>query len=322
MELLGFAVLLLLSGLFSASEIAVYRANWIRLTHWVERRRGGARLGLRLLSWREPVVIAILVGNNLVNVFASLLAVRFVAMTFGPAYTGIAVVAVVALTVVFGEYLPKALAQGHPNHWLALASWPLAAALALFSPFVALLFGLTRLFAAPAARTGRKLTLTRQDFLAAMRRRERLVCASPESDCRPGQTSSSIAARLLRFSGMTIGDAAIPLDRVKSVPEGATPDAVRSVVELSGFSRIPVYCTAADDLVGVMVAKDLLGDSRPRVHRLERVKKTARALEVLEAMQRRGQHIAAVTDEEDCVTGIVTLEDIIEELVGEIRSED
>lgn len=321
MELLALLILLLFSGFFSASEIAVYRANWIRLAHWVERRRGGAKLALKLLSWREPVVIAILVGNNLVNVFASLLAVRLVALEFGPEYAGIAVAAVVILTILFGEYLPKALAQGHPNHWLALTSWPLAAALVLFSPLVLLLGALTRVFAAPAVRPGRKLTLTRQDFLAAMRRRERLVCAAPEADCRAGQTASSIAARLLRFAGMTIGDAAIPVEQVQSVAEGAAPAEVRSVVERFGFSRMPVRRGSPDDLVGVIVAKDLLAQEPYRVYRLERVKESARALEVLETMQRRGQHIAAVTDEAGRVTGIVTLEDILEELVGEIRSE-
>jgi len=320
-ELLGLLVLLLLSGFFSASEIAVYRANWIRLSHWVERRRGGARLALKLLSWREPVVIAILVGNNLVNVFASLLAVRFVALTFGPEYAGIAVAVVVVLTILFGEYLPKALAQAHPNHWLALASWPMVVALCLFSPLVLLLGASTRVFAAPAVRPGRKPTLTRKDFLAAMRRRERHACSTPEADCRPGQTSSSIAARLLRFAGMTIGDAAIPVERVQSVAEGAPPEDVRSVVEQFGFSRIPVRRGGPFELVGVIVAKDLLAVEPYRVYRLERVKETARALEVLETMQRRGQHIAAVTDEDGRITGIVTLEDILEELVGEIRSE-
>jgi putative hemolysin len=320
-ELAGFALLLILSGFFSASEIAIYRANWIRLAHWVERHRAGARLGLRLLSWREPAVIAILVGNNLVNVFASLLAVRFVAVTFGPAYAGIAVVAVVILTVLFGEYLPKAIAQAHPNHWLAITAWPLAAVLVLCAPVVLLFSAFTRLIAAPPARPGRKLALTRQDFLAAMRRRERHACATPETDCRPGQTSSSIAARLLRFAGMRIGDAAIPVERVQSVPEHAGLEEVRAVVERHGFSRIPVRGRDPDDLVGVVVSKELLASDSYRVHPIEKFGGSSRALEVLETMQRRGQHIAAVTDEHGRVTGIVTLEDILEELVGEIRSE-
>ncbi len=322
MELLAALALIVVLGFFAGSETAVYRANWIRLAHWVERRRGGAGLALRLLSWREVVVIAMLVGTNLCHVFASLVAVRFVAVHFGPAYSGLAVAAVVVLALVLGEYLPKALAQSYPNHWLVRSAWLLVASLALFSPVVVLLGALTRLFAAPFGRGGgRRLTLTRQDFLAAMRRRERHACATAEGDCRPGQTSSSIAARLLRFSGMRIGDAAIPVGRVKSIAEPVDPAELRAVVERYGFSRVPVRRGAADNLVGVVVAKDMLSAEGPRVHPIERFKKSARALEVLEALQRRGQHIAAVTDDAGRVTGLVTLEDIIEELVGEIRSE-
>ncbi len=321
MALLAALVLVFTLGFFAGSETSVYRANWIRLTHWAELRGGGARLALRLLSWREVVVIATLVGTNLCQVFSTLLVVRFAAATFGPAYSSVAVVVLVIVTLVLGEYLPKALAQARPNRWLAASAWLLAGSLVAFLPLVMLLGALTRVFAAPFGQGRRRLALTRQDFLSALRRRERHFCSVAQADCRPGQTSSSIAARLLRFSGMTIGDAAIPLERVQSVPEGATVEEVRSVVERYGFSRIPVRSKEHGKLVGVIVAKNLLGSEPLRMHKLERVKRTARALEVLEMMQHRGQHIAVVTDESGMDIGIVTLEDIIEELVGEIRSE-
>lgn len=320
MQLAAALVLVLLSGFYSGSETALYRAHWIRLTDWQRRRVGGTGLALWLLDRREPVVIAVLVGNNLVNVFAAMLVSDFTVETFGAAWTGLAVLVVTAVTLVAGEYLPKALAQASPNRWLSRAALPLAASLGLFAPAVLLLAGVARVFATPFARTRARLSLTRQDFLAAIRQRERLN--GPESESHRGPAISALVSRLFRLSGMKLAEAAIPLERVKSVPEGAGPDDVRAVVREHGFSRIPVYRGERSNIVGVVLAKDLLGGGPPPVRRIERVSEEARAIEVLGRMQRAGNHIAVVVDAEGRTEGIVTLEDILEELVGEIRSED
>jgi len=326
MQLALALVLIPLSGFFSGSETAVYRAQWIRLTNWATQKAGGAGLALRLLNLREQVVVATLVGTNLCNVFASMLSSEFVATSLGPEYTGIVVVAVVVLTLVFGEFLPKAHAQARPNHWLRRSAVPLAAGGLVFAPVVLVLTGLARLFATPFAKTKEHLSLTRQDFLSALRQRER----EAEPDEAPGEKSqpiSSMVSRLFRLKGMTVAEALIPIEEVQAVPEGASEERIRQVVEEHGFSRIPVYREKASlGITGVVFAKDLLGGSAHgaggyRVRRIQRVKESARVIEVLERMQKRGAHIAVVEDESGTVSGIVTLEDILEELVGEIRSE-
>jgi putative hemolysin len=319
-------VLIPLTGFFSGSETALYRGQWIRLTTWAARKAGGAGLALRLLNLREQVVVATLVGTNLCSVFAAMLSSEFVATSLGPEYTGIVVVAVVVLTLVFGEFLPKAHAQARPNYWLRRAAVPLAASGLLFAPAVVVLTGLARLFAIPFAKTREHLSLTRQDFLSALRQRER----ESEPDEAPGEKSqpiSSMVSRLFRLKGMMVAEALIPIEEVESVPEGASEDQIRQLVEEHGFSRIPVY-RGIDrlDITGVVFAKDLLAGAADRtsgyrVRRIQRVKERARVIEVLERMQKRGTHIAVVEDESGAVSGIVTLEDILEELVGEIRSE-
>ncbi|HDQ98744.1 MAG TPA: DUF21 domain-containing protein [candidate division WOR-3 bacterium] len=342
MQLFAVVGLILLSGFFSGSETALYRANWVRLTHWANRGRSGAGLALRLLDRREATMIAVLVGNNLVNVFASVIVAEFVARTFGPAFTAVGVVLLVALTLVLGEYMPKALAQSNPNRWLRRVAGPLVGATVLFAPASALLAAVARLFqprraGAPAgARSGptalsafssarASLNLTRQDLLAALRQREREL-ARPAVDAGvppalSGPPISSLASRLLRFSGLTLAEAAIPLARVKTVPGGATREALLAFIERYGFSRIPVHRDGVDDITGVIFAKDLLAPGAPEVRAIRRISARARLMEVLDEMQRRGEHIAVVEDE-GRVRGIVTLEDILEELVGEIRSED
>jgi len=317
MDLIIGALLILASGFYSGSETAIYRAHWVRLTTWQSRRVSGSRLGLRLLTWREPTVVATLVGTNLASVFAAILFSRFCVEHFGPGYAALAVVVVVALNLVFGEFLPKAYANVWPNRWLRHSSWPLAVSMALFSPVVLVLEGVARVFATPLAKARQKLSPTRQDFLSALRQRERTTNGQSN-----GQSVSVLAARLFRFSGMRVAEAQIPIAQVRSVPEDAGLYEVLAVIERYGFSRIPVYREREDNIVGAILAKDLLAAPTHRVRPLIRVPGDTRAMEELGRMQRRGEHMATVVDRRGRVTGIVTLEDILEELVGEIRSED
>jgi putative hemolysin len=121
---------------------------------------------------------------------------------------------------------------------------------------------------------------------------------------------------------MKVSEAQIPIEQIQSVPEDASLTEILSVIERHGFSRIPVYRGQRENVVGAIFAKDILAAPVHRVRRLERVAGDSRVMEELERMQHRGEHMAAVVDKRERVTGIVTLEDILEELVGEIRSED
>lgn len=313
MELLIALLLVFGTGFFAGSETAVYRAQWVRLATWQKRKVSGSGLGLKLLAHNEACVVAALVGTNLCGVFASMLVSRFCAEHLGLAYAGVGVVVLVALTLVFGEYLPKAYATAWPNRWLRLASWPLAFFLVVFAPAVFLLVLLSRLFGKRRASTQERLILTRQDFLSALRQREPA----------PGRSVSGLAARLFRSSATRVSEASIPLRLVRSVPDTVTEEELLALVREYGFSRVPVYRQTKDNIVGVILARDLLSSrTGPIVRSIERLPAETRIMEALERMQRRAEHMAAVTDRNGRVTGMVTLEDILEELVGEIRSED
>ncbi|MEO0085364.1 MAG: CNNM domain-containing protein [candidate division WOR-3 bacterium] len=304
MELLAAVLLIVLLGVFAGSETAVYRANWIRLTNWVRRRISGAAAALRMLDNRESAIITTLVGTNLCAVFSTQIASRFFAEDLGPAFTPLAVALVVVLTLVAGEYLPKALAQAVPDRWLRTFSLPLQASRILFAPFVYLLAGLVRLLG-PRDASRRSFALTRQDFVTAL--------ATP--------ASAALARRLFRFSGSPVADIAIPIEQVRSVRHDAGLNEITTLVAETGFSRIPVWEGTPDNITGVIVVKDLLAAPARRVRRVQRVPATARSLEVLRQMQQRGDHMVALHDAAGRTTGIVTLEDLLEELVGEIRSE-
>ena len=120
---------------------------------------------------------------------------------------------------------------------------------------------------------------------------------------------------------MKVSEVRIPLVQVKAVPHNAGLNDVLAVIKEYGFSRIPVYQGDVANITGVIVAKDLLSAPAWRVRKIPRVAEGDRTMEVLRLMQRHGQHLAVVEDSDHRVTGIVSLEDLLEELVGEIRSE-
>jgi putative hemolysin len=308
MELVGIILLLAASALFSGTETALYRANWIRLSNWAERGVAGARTALAVLGHQDRTVITILIGNNLVNNFISIFISRFFVLAVGPAMTPVAVAIAVVATFIFGEYLPKSLGRAFPNPWLCRAALPIEVLRYAFFPFVMLFWYIGRVFA--PKRSHQRLTLTREDYIAAFRRRGEAT-----------QRNARLATRLFGFTQMKVGEVQIPLATVRSVPSDAGINEVTALTRQHGFSRLPVYSGTPDNLTGVLVVKDLLSAPTRRIRRISRVNRDARALDVLRQMQRHGEHLAAVVDEADRVTGIVSLEDLLEELVGEIRSE-
>jgi putative hemolysin len=311
MELLGVLLLLAAGAFFCGTETAIYRANWIRLTNWAERNVGGARAALAVLDHRDRAIVTVLVGTNLAYNFLTILLTRFFAVTIGPASTTVAVVIAVALAFVFGEYLPKAFGQSYPNRWLRRAALPLEVTGIVFLPVVAALSLIGRLLSPRPAAADRQFRLTRADYIAALNRRA--GTGAPRT--------ARLATRLFRFSATPVGEIQIPIEEVKSVGSDAGLNALMAVTRAHGFSRVPVYTGAPDNITGVVVAKDLLSAPAYRVRRISRFPGSSRAIEVLRQLQRRGEHLAVVTDESGATTGIVSLEDLIEELVGEIRSE-
>jgi CBS domain containing-hemolysin-like protein len=315
-EILYGLLLILAAGFYSGAETAIYRANWIRLTNWASRNIPGAKSALQLLDRRESTVVVTLVGATVCEIFAAEFFSHFFEGQYGPASTGFAIVIVVTLTTILGEYVPKAIATAFPDAWLRQTVFPLSVSRVVLAPAVLVLSGVARLLAAPVAGAGQRFTLTRQDFLAAMQKRD-----ADTAGARTAGLVSRMAHRLFRFSGMKVSELQIPLEQVKAVPHDAGLNDILALLKAHGFSRIPVYQGREANITGVIVAKDLLSAPAWRVRRIERVSSGSRALEVLRLMQHRGQHLAVVEDENHQVTGIVSLEDLLEEMVGEIRSE-
>jgi putative hemolysin len=305
-------VAIFLQGFFAGSETAFSRANWIRLNTWNRKHptvsvlRIRAATTLSLIERKEQILIITLVLTNLFVVITSTIFSRFFIIRFGAAYTTVAVLVVVILSLVIGDFIPKVIAQAFPEYW-AIVSGPLIRfCLIIFSPVL------------PKENKERYHRLSRQDFLALLKQKQG----------KESIVTNQIAKALFDFSQITVREIMIPKERIVGFKEDATLLQVKKIVEKYRFSRYPVYKKTINNITAIIHIKDLLIAAQKRKTRITDilrnpflVKANDKAMPVLRAMSRKGEHLAIVQNEQKQTVGIITMEDLIEEVVGEIRSE-
>jgi len=329
-------IALLLQAVFLGSETSLVRANWIRVSNWAGENRLWAGRARDLLDQKEPSLITTFVGASVFMVILSSLSERFFVHAVGRGGTFVSVFAVSVISLLFAQYLPKAVAQTFPERWLASFAPLLQLARGGFWPLTWLLGRIAGV--EPSRKTA--FTVTRRDVLFALRESARSDITRSSSShrsslsARPSSLLRGIAARLLDFPELPVAEVMTPNDRVVAVPEDISQQDLEQVIREHSYTRLPVYRQRRDEVVGVIHVRDLLrkfGDS----HGFRRltvpnfpvrppffVAEKARAIEVMNRMKDQGEHIAIVQDQDHHAVGIVTLEDLLEELVGEIRSEE
>ncbi len=309
--ILGFMAIIL-SGVCSGSEIAFTRANWIRLKTWEKNHTTLSFLKLRatatlqLIDVKERVLIIILILNNIFNIIASIIVTRFFVIRFGPAYTTVAVLIVVILLLIFGEFLPKTIAQAFPEYWAMIVS----PVMQLLSVFVALF--------RPQNRLKKPYKLSHQDFLYLLQ----------EQKGKVSLVTNQMAKALFDFSRLSVSEIIVPKERIIAFEEKSSFKTLKKTIEKFRFSRYPVYQKQSDEIIGIIHIKDILMAMRKKRFQIKDLIRApffvncqAKAMTILKAMSAQGEHIAVVQNEIQQTIGIITLEDLLEELVGEIRSE-
>ncbi len=313
--------LLCLEAFFAVSEISLVSANPRRLKRQAEEGRRGARIALQLLQRPERLVATCLVGSNLSEIANTVLATAVLLAWLGPKGELVAALLLPPLILLLAEITPKSIGRQHPNRLaqgvappLWLASWVLAPVTAVFAGASRLVLWLTG-----APKTSRLPFITREDLHLVVQK------SGPEVDLEIGERR--LIHRILRFSLRTAGEVMVPLVKVAAVPDTFTVRQALAEFRTSPYSRLPVYHRRIDNLIGVVHGFDLLGEKptdrplkpfiRP-VHYVPEIKKIDR---LLTEMQRQGIHLAVVVDEYGGAVGIVTLEDLLEEIVGEIADE-
>lgn len=316
--------LLLLSAFFSSAETAFLSLDRVQLEHHRQEGLPGANGVVRLLASPRRLLSSILLGNNLVNAGAAAVATVIAAeIVGGGADIVAATLTVTVLLVIFGELGPKTLALHH-NFSLARAyAAPLIGWAAITRPIVAVLDGLNRgLLRLVGEQTDVRRALSLGELRAAIR-------MGAESGAIEADESSMLlgALRLQQRQVRHIMTARV--DMVVAEANEILVDLAARLAD-SGFLRLPVYSGSTDNIVGYVHVSDLndaFAKGRQEVTARDLMREPmfdserASTARVLEAMQASGNHLAILVDEFGATAGLVTLEDIVEEVVGEIRSE-
>ena len=316
-----FIPFLLLEAFFSASEISLISANRRRLRQWAEQKVRGAAQALKLLDRPERLVATTLLGSNLSEISNTILVTAFLMETMGPGGEIVAMLLLPPLILILAEIIPKSIGRQHPNRLakrlgpiLLVVSWVLY-------PLTFIFAGLSRsvLWMTGARHTSQLPFISREDLHLVVKK------SGPEVDLETPERR--IIHRILQFSLRTVKEVMVPLIRVAAIPDTLTVGQALDEFRTSRFSRLPVYHRRIDNLIGVLHDFDLLGEDGPDrpirafmrpVTYVPELKKIDR---LLAEMQRQGTHLAVVVDEYGGAVGIVTIEDLLEEIVGEITDE-
>jgi len=312
---------LLVTALFSAAEMSFIAANRVRLRHLAE---GGHRTAIRYLeAFRSPerLLSTAMMGVTIAHITASSVATWALIPVVGGGAALLVTAALTPLMLVFGEVIPKAVARERATG-LILVLFPVVEVLGkLLMP---LTWGANALVGRALALVGRQPSDTRH-FVSREELKLLLQMEPEEADVTV--TEAEMIDKIFDLGETAVREVMVPLVDVAALPETAsTADAVRLIQE-RGFSRIPVFTDRVLNIVGVVTTMDLLnqGEQAPEVRSLMRpatyVPETKRIDDLLREMQKSRVQLAVVVDEYGGAVGIVTVEDIVEEIVGEIRDE-
>jgi Mg2+/Co2+ transporter CorB len=326
--LVGIVGLLAISGFFSGSETALTAASKPRI-HTLERR-GNPRAQIINVLWkdREGLLSTILLGNNLVNILASALATSLLLKIFGDAGILIATIVMTLLIVIFSEVLPKTYALLHAERFALTIAPLMKMVVLLLMPFTVVVKIVVQLLTRFL-----RLSETSDSEDAAEEELRGAIELHAANNQEEHREAKHMLHSILDLDEITLEEIMTHRSTVDMIDIEQEPADIVAAVLNSSYTRLPVYDGDPDNIIGVVHAKGLLraiqelsGDlSKLNLKKIASptwfVPETTSLLDQLEAFQTRKEHFAVVIDEYGTVQGIVTLEDILEEIVGEIDDE-
>lgn len=310
----------LFSGYFSATETAFSSLNRIRVKNLAEKGDKKAKLVLDLLENFDSLLSTILIGNNIVNIacasVATLLFVRLLGEEQGPS---VATLVITIVVLVFGEVTPKSIAKENPEKFAMFAAPFLNLLMIILTPFNFLFIQWKKLVSR-IFHTETEHSITEEELLT--------IVEEAEQEGRIDEQESSLIRSAIEFSEQEAIDILTPRIDIVGVPYDATKEEIAAVFTDTNYSRLPVYKETMDHIVGIIYQKDFYNVVYDKGGNIESIIRPALYIteskkigELLQELQHKKSHIAIVLDEYGGTTGIVTLEDILEELVGEIWDE-
>lgn len=318
-NLIILAICLVLSAYFSATETAFSSLNKIRMKNLADK---GNKLAAKTLSLSEDfdsLLTTILIGNNVVNILgASIATVMFVGWVGNDRGPGISTIVTTVVVLIFGEVTPKSIAKEIPEKF-AMFSYPLLSILVtVLKPFSWLFKQWKKLVSNIFKHSDEEVTITEEELITFV-----------EETAQEGtidEQESEMIRNVIELADLEAKDILKPRVDIVAVELNASYDEVEKIFSESGYSRLPVYENTVDRIVGVLYQKDFYNCKDG--YNLEKLMKdplyiieSKNIADLLRDLQAKKSHIAIVIDEYGSTVGLITLEDILEEIVGDIWDE-
>ncbi len=324
-QILIMAVLLLFSAFFSATETAFSSLNKTRVKTLAEKGNKKAERVLMLSEKYDSLLSTILIGNNIVNIALSAICTVFFINIFKDYTNGesigttVSTVVVTVAVLIFGEITPKSIAKETPEKFAMLVSSVMSVLIVIFKPF-SWFFGLIKIMFSKIFKSDDDRKMTQDELLT--------LVEEVEQEGGIDSSESELLRSAIEFTDREASDILTPRISVEAVSDELSNEEIATCFNESGYSRLPVYSGSIDSIVGIIHQKDfystVFGTDR---HIKDIMKKpvyiplSMKISDILNLLQKSKSHIAVVVDEYGGTMGIITMEDILEELVGEIWDE-
>ncbi len=318
--ILVMGILLVLSASFSASETALTAANKIRLKNQAEEGDKNAEGALKVISKYDSALSALLISNNIVNILSSSLATALCLELFGSNGVGIATAASTVLIIIFGEVLPKSFANDNSEKLIKLVQKPLQAIILVLTPAIKVLEFLKKVLSGRMKKDNTP-TVTERELMS--------IIDEIEDEGVLQQDEAELVQSAIEFNDISAGEVLTPRVDICAFDRNRTKQEILNLFLENNFSRMPVFENSIDKIVGFVNQKDFFAAMlQNEEFPIESVMKPClyvpprkKIIDIMHTLQKNKMHMAVVTDEYGGTLGILTLEDILEQLVGDIWDE-
>lgn len=316
-------ILICLSAFFSASETAFSTVNKIRLRNRAENGNHRAKAALDIAEHYDQALSTILIGNNVVNIGSSSIATVLAVDLFGPSGAAISTAVMTVLILIFGEVIPKSLAKENSESFSLAVAGIMHVLMVITYPLVLLFILLKNL--------AKKISSSPGDGSPSVTEEElKYIVESIEEEGVLEEQESELVQHALEFDEKTAQYVLTPRVDMLSIDINDDLETNREIILRERYSRIPVYEDNVDDIIGILHTRDFLKamvenrplDIRSMLQPAFFIYKTKKLSSLLNDFRRKKMHIALVTDDYGGILGMVTMEDLLEQLVGDIWDED
>lgn len=292
----------------------------IRLKNSAAGGNKSAEKALKIIDNFDKALTTILVGNNVVNIASSSMATVLFTEKFGSGSVGIATLVMTVLVLIFGEIIPKNLAKENSETFSVFMAAPLSAAMFILTPITKIFMGINSLATKIVGHKNSQPSVTEEEL--------KYIIEEIEDEGVLEEQESDLVRSALEFDEITVSEILVPRVNIIGIEVHTPIEEVRKIFIETGFSRLPVYDKTIDTIIGILHKSDFyelyLNKDKEIKSLLKKpvfISENKRISEVLREIQKSKVHMAVVVDQYGGTDGICTLEDIIEELVGEIYDE-